>query len=211
MAPPDFAFRAMREAVLGLAVDTPALRPLINPRQSSPVRYDASPLNATAPGADGFSAGPAAGAVLAEAPVRWLGGTDGDPKERDGHLTDVLRAGTFTLIHLQGKAAARGDAGAALAEACRALKADSIDMRRVEVRSEPTPPAGAAPDALGVDLDGSLAARYGVPSGGALYAVRPDGHVLGRWPASATDITATVGAAIRRCLAGGSAQAERAA
>jgi 3-(3-hydroxy-phenyl)propionate hydroxylase len=211
MAPPDFAFRAMREAVLGLAVDTPALRPLINPRQSSPVRYDASPLNATPAGADGFSAGPAAGAVLAEAPVRWLVGTDADAKGRDGHLTDVLRPGTFTLIHLPGKAADRGDAGAALAEACRALKADGIAVRRLELRSEATAPAGATADDVGFDPDGSLAARYGVPSGGAIYAVRPDGHVLGRWPANATDIAATVGAAVRRCLAGGSARAERAA
>jgi 3-(3-hydroxy-phenyl)propionate hydroxylase len=211
MAPPDFAFRAMREAVLGLAVDTPALRPLINPRQSSPVRYDASPLNATAAGADGFSAGPPAGAVLTEAPVRWLVGTDGDAGQGDGHLTDALRAGTFTLLHLPGTTAARGVAGAALAAACRTLKAEGIPIRQVELRSEPDARADAAADCVGVDLDGSLVARYGVPAAGALYVVRPDGHVLGRWPANATDVASSVGAAIRRCLAGGSVRTERAA
>jgi 3-(3-hydroxy-phenyl)propionate hydroxylase len=45
MAPPDFAFRLMREATLRLARDEPAVRSLINPRQSAPVAYPASPLN----------------------------------------------------------------------------------------------------------------------------------------------------------------------
>jgi 3-(3-hydroxy-phenyl)propionate hydroxylase len=45
MAPPDFAFRLMREATLRLAMDEPAVRSLINPRQSAPVAYTGSPLN----------------------------------------------------------------------------------------------------------------------------------------------------------------------
>jgi 3-(3-hydroxy-phenyl)propionate hydroxylase len=45
MAPPDFAFRLMREATLRLALDQPAVRSLINPRQSAPVAYRDSPLN----------------------------------------------------------------------------------------------------------------------------------------------------------------------
>jgi 3-(3-hydroxy-phenyl)propionate hydroxylase len=51
MAPPDFAFRLMREATLRLAVDEPAVRPLINPRQSAPVAYPGSPLNGPEQGA----------------------------------------------------------------------------------------------------------------------------------------------------------------
>ena len=46
MAPPDFAFRLMREATLRVALDDAAVRSLINPRQSAPVAYAASPLNA---------------------------------------------------------------------------------------------------------------------------------------------------------------------
>jgi len=46
MAPPDFAFRLMREATLRLALDQVAVRPLINPRQTAPIAYPASPLNA---------------------------------------------------------------------------------------------------------------------------------------------------------------------
>jgi 3-(3-hydroxy-phenyl)propionate hydroxylase len=45
MAPPDFAFRLMREATLRLAVDEPAVRSLINPRQSAPIAYPGSALN----------------------------------------------------------------------------------------------------------------------------------------------------------------------
>lgn len=45
MAPPNFAYRLMREATLRLAVSDVHVRSLINPRQSSPVRYVGSPLN----------------------------------------------------------------------------------------------------------------------------------------------------------------------
>ena len=45
MAPPDFAFRLMREATLRLALDEPAVRPLINPRQTAPIACAGSPLN----------------------------------------------------------------------------------------------------------------------------------------------------------------------
>ena len=45
MAPPNFAFRLMREAVLHLAGSDPEVRSLINPRQSSPIAYVGSPLN----------------------------------------------------------------------------------------------------------------------------------------------------------------------
>ncbi len=46
MAPPNFAYRLMREATLRLAVSDPQVRSLINPRQSSPITYVDSPLNA---------------------------------------------------------------------------------------------------------------------------------------------------------------------
>ncbi|WP_439587566.1 FAD-dependent monooxygenase [Hydrogenophaga sp.] len=46
MAPPNFAYRLMREATLRLAVSDAQVRSLINPRQSSPITYVGSPLNA---------------------------------------------------------------------------------------------------------------------------------------------------------------------
>ena len=218
MAPPDFAFRTMREAVLGLAVDTPALRPLINPRQSSPVRYDASPLNATPASRDGFAAGPAAGAVLPEMPVRWLEPSAPGRTLHDGHLTDALRAGAFTLIAIGAQVRGENPDVGALPSACRALCTEGIAARFVEVlpgsaqassrARSPHDPAGQdvalnEPDALGLDLDGGLVTRYGVPPAGALYAVRPDGHVLGRWAGRTEDVATRAVAAIRRCLAGG--------
>ena len=51
MAPPDFAFRLMREATLRLALDEPAVRSLVNPRQVAPVAHADSPLNAPERGA----------------------------------------------------------------------------------------------------------------------------------------------------------------
>jgi 3-(3-hydroxy-phenyl)propionate hydroxylase len=51
MAPPDFAFRLMREATLRLALEEPAVRSLINPRQTAPVAYAGSPLNGPEEGA----------------------------------------------------------------------------------------------------------------------------------------------------------------
>ena len=45
MAPPNFAFKLLREATLRLAVVDETVRPLINPRQSAPVSYAQSPLN----------------------------------------------------------------------------------------------------------------------------------------------------------------------
>ena len=45
MAPPNFAFKLMREATLRLALSDDKVRSLINPRQSSPLSYVGSPLN----------------------------------------------------------------------------------------------------------------------------------------------------------------------
>lgn len=45
MAPPNFAFRLMREATLRLAVPDAKVRSLINPRQSAPIAYACSSLN----------------------------------------------------------------------------------------------------------------------------------------------------------------------
>ena len=50
MAPPNFAYRLMREATLRLAVSDVHVRSLINPRQSSPITYVGSPLNAAQTG-----------------------------------------------------------------------------------------------------------------------------------------------------------------
>lgn len=50
MAPPDFAFKLMREATLRLASHNEGVRSLINPRQSLPIAFENSVLNAPAHG-----------------------------------------------------------------------------------------------------------------------------------------------------------------
>ncbi|MEY4426547.1 MAG: hypothetical protein RL535_845 [Pseudomonadota bacterium] len=45
MAPPNFAFKLMREATLKLALADDKVRSLINPRQSTPIQYIKSALN----------------------------------------------------------------------------------------------------------------------------------------------------------------------
>ena len=45
MAPPNFAFKLMREATLKLALTDEKVRSLINPRQSTPIHYVGSVLN----------------------------------------------------------------------------------------------------------------------------------------------------------------------
>ena len=51
MAPPNFAYRLMREATLRLAEGDGQVRSLINPRQSTPITYVGSRLNAPEVGA----------------------------------------------------------------------------------------------------------------------------------------------------------------
>lgn len=71
MAPPNFAFQLMREAALRLAVDDERVRSLVNPRQSAPIAYVDSPLNARAAGewvSDQAAAGQPAPEALLEGP-----------------------------------------------------------------------------------------------------------------------------------------------
>lgn len=64
MTPPTRGFALMRDAALALAVHDDATRPLINPRQSQPYTYAASPLTGFAARDREFSAGPCAGAAI---------------------------------------------------------------------------------------------------------------------------------------------------
>lgn len=90
MAPPDFAFRLMREAALRLALDDEAVRPLINPRQSSAIQYQGSPLNA------GESGGwmNAQASPGAPAPEALLHGADG----QTFHLSSRFGRGFVALV-----------------------------------------------------------------------------------------------------------------
>ncbi|MET0857821.1 MAG: FAD-dependent oxidoreductase [Telluria sp.] len=182
MAPPSFAFELMRTAVLGLAAQHPAVRSLINPRQSSAIAYAGSPLNT---GEDAvWHAGPAPGTVLPECPLTMVR----DGAESVQHMTDLLGPG-FTVFQFNA-----GDAGDdALAALPAALQAQGIALTLVALQRRR---AGDAAAPYGWDHSGRLFALYGAEAGG-VYLVRPDGHVAGRWQRPAA---ATVLAAIDRVL-----------
>lgn len=91
MAPPSRGYELLRDAVLGLSPEHPALAALINPRQSSVIDYGPDGLGTLTPDEASFKAGPRPGQALPECPlpVCHLSGAT--------HLTQRLGAG-FTLI-----------------------------------------------------------------------------------------------------------------
>jgi 3-(3-hydroxy-phenyl)propionate hydroxylase len=93
MAPPNFAFTLMREATLRLASTDDSVRSLINPRQSSPITYTASPLNG--PQTGGWTSELAAPG--APAPEAWLAGPQGPM-----HLTQCFGRDLLCLVFADG-------------------------------------------------------------------------------------------------------------
>lgn len=157
MAPPSFAFELMRKAVLGLAVKFPELRSLINPRQSSAIAYTSSPLNVAGQGAE-FKAGPALGHVLTECPLTVVDGA----ATRAGHLTDLIGP-VITALYFTDNGSVP----------------DNLTACDVSMRARGIPFAIVT---LARDGNERLFKMYdAVP--GALYLVRPDGHVFARWRA----------------------------
>ncbi|MDH5540298.1 MAG: FAD-dependent oxidoreductase [Rhizobacter sp.] len=183
MAPPSFAFDLMRQAVLGLASRHAAVRALINPRQTAPITYRASPLNAADD--DRFDAGPVPGAVLPECPLRV---TPDGAAPRDAHLTDLIGAEFVALWFAQG-----GALPPALQDLARRMVTRGLPFKMLCLTRA---------DALGdaQDHTGRLFPMFGATPG-TLYLVRPDGHVLARArelaPGPAAEfITAAIGRAL---------------
>ncbi|MPW15450.1 FAD-dependent oxidoreductase [Paraburkholderia sp. CNPSo 3157] len=178
MAPPSFAFDLMRRAVLSLAVRHPAVRSLINPRQTSAITYAQSPLNVA--DADAFVAGPVPGAVLSEYPVTIAEGG----QAREAHLTDLVSP-RFTALCFSDE----GDVPAGLTELAETMRERGVPFRIVPLS------ARLHPETNGVhawDHTGRLFERYDAKPG-TVYLVRPDGHVLGRWRnARAAEIEAAI-------------------
>ncbi|HSV55463.1 MAG TPA: FAD-dependent monooxygenase [Burkholderiaceae bacterium] len=118
MAPPNFAFSLLREATLRLAVSDEKVRSLINPRQSAPIRYLASPLN-----------GPQAGswthelaAPGAPAPEALLAGPSGPQ-----HLSGLFGADFLCLVFSDGP----------MPEAARALVQQGIAVLEISPEADP--------------------------------------------------------------------------
>ncbi|MEP6884731.1 MAG: FAD-dependent monooxygenase [Gammaproteobacteria bacterium] len=181
MAPPHRGFALMREAALRLALKSPRVRSLINPRQTSPVEYVASPLNEPDEG-DAFSGGARAGVPAPEAWLRTMQGA--------GHLTALFGSCFLALYfsdypHLPA-------ALILLAERTRAGVA-ALRIVRVATHGEPD----------GCTVVAELAQaweRYDAVEG-TLYLIRPDGYVMGRWRAAASK-AASIDRALVRVLRG---------
>ena len=178
MAPPHAGFRLMREAALRLAREDAVVRSLINPRQSTPIVYDGSPLNIEPPAEDAAGAAGAAGTSGARAgepaPEALLEGADGP-----GHLTARCGRG-FVALWFSDEAALP----APLLQACAADAARGVgrlDVLRIARGGDvATVAAGAAAAGVAVDRHGEAWWRYGAAER-TLVVVRPDGYVLGRW------------------------------
>jgi 3-(3-hydroxy-phenyl)propionate hydroxylase len=170
MAPPSFAFDLMRTAVLSLASRHPEVRSLINPRQTSAVTYVDSPLNA-AEGAPLLDPGPAPGAVLSECPVTLVVGG----ARSQGHITSLLQAaqepGFTALLFADTPEIPRH-----LLDLKEALHRRGVPFAVIPVVRRPVAESVMT---YGWDHTGRLFPMYGADSG-AVYVVRPDGHVLGR-------------------------------
>ena len=122
MAPPHHGFRLMREAALRLATQDDTVRSLVNPRQSLPVAYRGSALDAAPVDDAPANRGPVAGEPAPEALL-----ADGHLTQRFGRCSVVLAFGDGDASHDGLDAlAANGLAGPAAVEVLRMTRA--IDL-----------------------------------------------------------------------------------
>ncbi|MBF6618137.1 MAG: FAD-dependent monooxygenase [Candidimonas sp.] len=170
MAPPNYGFKLMRDAALRLGVVDPSVRSLVNPRQSSPISYEGSALNLP----DGLPRAASASAPGQPAPELML--------RRAGqtrYLTQEFGAGFIVLgINLDQSASQ------ALQQlAAHTLQTDALPPPRFLEAAAPTSGSGAQ-ETWQVQHEGL---RHYTDHASAVYVLRPDGYVLGRWPASQVD------------------------
>lgn len=167
MAPPDYGFKLMRDAALRLSVVDQNVRSLINPRQSSPISYEGSALNLP----DGLPNASPASAPGQPAPELMLQCDDAAQ-----HLTQAFGRGFLVLgINLDS-----ADAQALQQLSFQTLMADDLPSPAVmEVFAKPQ---GSSGPRTWQAMHGGLRNYTGDTA--AVYVLRPDGYVLGRWPAS---------------------------
>ena len=162
MTPPTRGWRLVREAALSLSLKHDFPRGLANPRQMQPYTYSDSVLTPYAGCDAGFVGGPVSGSVAPNA--KLIDGT---------HLLDHAGTGTTAVLFCGAQATAEQ---AALLE-----HLGQIDKRFVAiVIGSENSISGAKTIA---DQDGEIA-RIFAAEPGAIYLLRPDLHIAGRWKAA---------------------------
>jgi 3-(3-hydroxy-phenyl)propionate hydroxylase len=170
MAPPTRAHVATRDALLQLvAGGHTTWNSVINPRQTTTVGLDASPLSVAGAVID---RGPAAGEVYLDGPIT---GREATP----GFLSDRLGRSPTLLCF---------EPDAALVESVTELLRRSHSTCHLQVVTvEPTTPLPSESGAAVFDPSGKTRAKWQCRSGD-VHLVRPDGHLAGSWNSPTTSV-----------------------
>ena len=161
MAPPHAGFKLMRDAALRLATEFEPVRSLINPRQSTPISYPASPLN-------GACHAPCTPCPGEPAP---------DAKMQGSHLSQHFGHGFVALWFCEQPAASPSlVALGAEREACGLANLTYLTtLTLLRITRQPN----ARIDTL-FDEHGEAWQRYSAREGD-VFLVRPDGYLLATW------------------------------
>lgn len=155
MTPKSKTAKIFRDAVLELSKEHAFARPFVNSgRLSKAVSYAGSSLNA--PCDDRIDGGPAPGDPCIDAPVDTLGGAD--------WLLAQL-GDAFVVLLFSDNDSAR-----------RSLQSSLDEASVIQVTT-----SGDPGDGRFVDIRGLAHERYNAVEEDAVYLVRPDQHVAGRW------------------------------
>jgi 3-(3-hydroxy-phenyl)propionate hydroxylase len=162
MTPPTAGYRLMRDATLSFSLSEEFARDFMHWRTSRPHAYTASAINAREDDDGAFAGGCA----------------DGEPAGNvrlghDDHLLDHMGTGFHVLVF---------PAGSRLSASERNVLALGNQAAGVPVVSVLIGASDASANVSLADPQGRITRKYGA-SGGAIYLLRPDLHVCGRWKA----------------------------